>query len=260
MTPPYPLTLRTDAVSLFLDLDGTLAPFVPDPNDVGPDLARNSLLRRMMQAVQGRMAVVSGRSIADLDRILEGIVTPLAGSHGLQRRNAHFDMVAVVPHLSLEPATNEIIAFAKPFSGLRIEHKPLSTALHYRQAPELEPLIHTFTAEVAQRTGLKLQWGAMVAEFMTPGMDKGVAVKAFMTEQPFTGSIPIFVGDDLTDEDGFAAAQALGGIGVLVGPSRSTCARFRLNDVAAVHTWLERAIATHFFVLEVSVEPSHSCI
>jgi trehalose 6-phosphate phosphatase len=206
------------------------------------------------------MAVVSGRSIADLDRILEGTVTPVAGSHGLQRRNARFDLAAGEPHPRLEQAVNEVMTFVKPFPDLHVERKPLSIALHFRQAPELERLIRTFAGEVAQRTGLKLQWGAMVAEFMTPGMDKGRAVRAFMDEPPFMGSIPIFVGDDLTDEDGFVAAQALGGIGVLVGPSRSTCARFRLNNVEAVHTWLERAIATHFFVLEVSIEPSHSCI
>ena len=82
----------------------------------------------------------------------------------------------------------------------------------------------------------------MVAELRTPGPDKGDALAAFMAEPPFAGARPIFVGDDLTDEHGFAAAAALGGFGVLVGPARPTQARARLDDVEAVHAWLAAAV------------------
>jgi len=80
----------------------------------------------------------------------------------------------------------------------------------------------------------------MVLELKTPGTDKGAALSAFMAEAPFIGAVPIMVGDDLTDEHGFEAAEALGGFGVLVGPERSTAARYRLEDVAAVLDWLDQ--------------------
>jgi trehalose 6-phosphate phosphatase len=86
-------------------------------------------------------------------------------------------------------------------------------------------------------------WGHMVAELRTPGPDKGDALAAFMAEPPFAGSRPVFIGDDLTDEDAFAAAAAGGGFGVLVGPDRPTAARMRLENVEAVHAWLTAAIA-----------------
>ena len=92
----------------------------------------------------------------------------------------------------------------------------------------------------AQETGLALQPGSMVLELKTPGADKGVALTAFMAEAPFQGATPIMVGDDLTDEHGFEAAEALGGFGVLVGPERPTAARYLLDDVPAVLDWLDQ--------------------
>jgi trehalose 6-phosphate phosphatase len=96
--------------------------------------------------------------------------------------------------------------------------------------------------ELSESTGLRVQRGAMVLELRTPGMDKGAAVRAFMAETPFVGARPVFIGDDLTDEDGFAAAEALGGFGVLVGPERVTRARRRLTSPAAVLDWLEASL------------------
>ena len=92
---------------------------------------------------------------------------------------------------------------------------------------------------LAQATGLVLQLGDMVAELRTPGADKGMAVSAFLREPPFTGATPVFIGDDLTDEDGFVAAKRLGGFGVLVGEPRPTEARYRLADTDAVARWLK---------------------
>ncbi len=82
----------------------------------------------------------------------------------------------------------------------------------------------------------------MVAELCTPGLDKGAAVRAFMDEAPFAGALPVFVGDDLTDENGFRAARALGGVSILVGPLRATDADMRLDSVPAVRGWLEAAL------------------
>ena len=91
---------------------------------------------------------------------------------------------------------------------------------------------------LADETGLALQAGNLVVELKTPGSSKGTALTAFMQEPPFAGAVPVMLGDDLTDEDGFRAAEALGGFGVLVGPVRETAARYGLPDVVAVLAWL----------------------
>ncbi|ESQ85107.1 hypothetical protein AEAC466_05195 [Asticcacaulis sp. AC466] len=249
-----------DQISLFIDLDGTLAPFQLTPDVVGPDVKRNALLREMGMRLNGRMAVVSGRSIADLDRILEGTIVAMAGSHGLQRRDARLDLVTASPHSGLADAIREIKNFALKFPDVVIEEKPLSVAFHYRQNPSVETVARVFCEDLAQRTGLKWQRGAMVEEFLTPGMDKGRAVRAFMVEPPFLGTTPIFVGDDLTDENGFQAVQALGGFGVCVGAVRDTHAQFQLESVSAVHAWLRQGLQNNYFSLEAEVEPSYSRI
>ncbi len=248
---------RLDDISLFLDLDGTLAPFTDLPEAVGPDIARNALIRDLALRLGGRLAVVSGRPIADIDRILEGVVPAVAGSHGLQRRDARLDMIVAPVHSGVAQARREIAAFVRKYPELHVEAKPLSVALHYRLEPTLEPVVEVFAADLARRTDLKLQRGVMVVEFLTPGMDKGRAIRAFMVEPPFSGTIPVFVGDDLTDEDGFRVVRAFGGTGVLVGGLRETYADYRLGNVEAVHHWLERGLQTEFFELETAIEPSY---
>ena len=114
--------------------------------------------------------------------------------------------------------------------------------MHYRQAPELEPEVRRHADAIAAETGLSLQLGDMVVELRTPGLDKGAALKAFMREAPFKGAVPVFVGDDLTDEHGFRAARSLGGLSVLVGPLRATDADMRLESVDAVRRWLETSL------------------
>jgi trehalose 6-phosphate phosphatase len=96
---------------------------------------------------------------------------------------------------------------------------------------------------MADRHGLELQSGKMVVEVREPGPDKGAALEAFMAHPPFHGARPIFVGDDLTDEAGFAAAVRLGGYGILVGQPRVSAATFRLADVSAVESWLAGNVA-----------------
>ena len=133
--------------------------------------------------------------------------------------------------------------FAARTEGLLIEEKPASVALHYRRAPAAQAQVDQFMGGLAERFGLLLQHGKMVAELRPKGADKGDALRAFMAEPPFAGARPVFVGDDLTDEHAFAAAADLGGSGVLVGPQRPTAACWRLDDVAAVIGWLNRAVS-----------------
>jgi trehalose 6-phosphate phosphatase len=227
--------------ALFLDLDGTLAPIVARPEAVGPDARRTGLLRHLVTSTAGRVAVISGRTLPDLDRILEHQVAPLAAVHGLVRRDARGVVQLSPKPAGIARALAAFRAFASAHAGLLVEDKDLSVTLHYRQAPELADPARTEAERVAAETGLILQRGKMVLELRAPGPDKGDSVRAFMTETPFIGALPIFVGDDLTDEAGFAAAEALGGFGVLVGPARATAARYRLADPEAALAWLEAA-------------------
>ncbi|MBU2118540.1 MAG: trehalose-phosphatase, partial [Alphaproteobacteria bacterium] len=134
-------------------------------------------------------------------------------------------------------------AFAAARPGLIVEDKTVAAGLHYRGDPRHAEAAEALARDLAARTGLKLQPGKLVLELKTPGADKGTALAAFMAEPPFAGGVPVMVGDDLTDEYGFAAAEALGGFGVLVGAPRPTAARHGLEDVAAVLDWLEKVHA-----------------
>lgn len=234
--------LDLGATALFLDLDGTLAPIAPRPEDVRPDSALNGLLRRLSRQLDGRLAVVSGRTIADVDRILDGAVCAVAGVHGLDRRTAGA-VTRATPPPGMPLARAEAERWAAGRDGAHIEDKTTALAIHYRQAPGLRAEAVALARGLAESHGLALQLGDMVAELKTPGADKGEAVRAFMAEAPFAGARPVFVGDDLTDEHGFEAATALGGYGVLVGATRPSAAVHRLPSVAAVRRWLADSLA-----------------
>ena len=239
---PRPDDLRPAETALFLDLDGTLAAIEPRPDHVVAEPDRTHLLGRLAEALDGRLAVISGRALDDLDRILDGSVPALAGVHGLQRRRADGLVVSAEPPAGLAAARLALAEGLPVREGLLIEDKGVAVAVHFRQTPESAAAVLALAGEAAARFGLELQRGDMVAELRPPGADKGDAIAAFMAEAPFAGSIPVFVGDDLTDENGFRAVRDLGGYGVLVGPQRKTLAARRLGGVDEVMAWLERAL------------------
>jgi trehalose 6-phosphate phosphatase len=237
LSPP-PGTL--DGAALFLDFDGTLVELAetPDAIRVSPELPQ--LLARLGERLQGRLAIVSGRAIRDLERYLSCRGLAVSGSHGLELRLTDGSFVPLAAPRGLDHARERIGRFAGSVPGLLVEEKPFSIAIHYRRAPDREPQVRAFMDGLAAATGLVVQQGKMVTELRPAGADKGDAVRAFMAEPPFAGARPLFVGDDLTDEDAFRAAAELGGGGVLVGTSRATAASWRLDDVAAVAGWLSR--------------------
>ncbi|OHB36694.1 MAG: trehalose-phosphatase [Phenylobacterium sp. RIFCSPHIGHO2_01_FULL_70_10] len=238
-TPP---ALDLSRHSLFLDLDGTLAPIVARPSDVGPDPRRTAILEALVRRMDGRVAILSGRTLAEVDHIAGAAVGPVAAVHGLDRRRPDGALDPVPPHPALPEALSAFRALAGRDPGLIVEEKGLSAALHYRQAPAEADAVQALAQDLAQRTGLKLQPGHMVVELRTPGPDKGDSLRDFMAVPPFSGSTPVFVGDDLTDEPAFRAACDGGGFGVLVGPARNSAATHRLEDVSAVLDWLESAL------------------
>jgi trehalose 6-phosphate phosphatase len=237
--PPPPA--RLEGVALFTDLDGALTPLKATPGAVGPDAERRRLLDHVSQALDARLAVISGRTIEDLDRILEGRVTAIGAVHGLVRRAADGSVTRAAPSLNMSEAARAVFAFARADDALLVEDKGAAVALHYRGRPALERACRDVAADLARRLQLEVQAGDCVVELRSPGPDKGAALKDFMGEAPFEGATPVFMGDDLTDEAGFRAARDLGGYGVIVGARRPTGADFALPDVAAAHAWLWRA-------------------
>lgn len=243
---PIPAPPDPAADSLFLDLDGTLAEIAPSPEAATLHPAAHALLPRLVPAFAGRVAVVSGRSLAALEALLPPAALAaglaLAGTHGLElRRNGGTEPAArAAPGLAT--AARALADLARRDPRLRVEDKALSLALHYRGAPEREAELRARARTIAAATGLALQTGKMVVELRTPGPDKGDALRRLMGERPFAGSRPWMIGDDDTDEAGFAAAAALGGHGVRVGPARATAAAFMLPDVAAVVGWLGQGL------------------
>ncbi|HEV7226839.1 trehalose-phosphatase [Brevundimonas sp.] len=239
--PPPPDVLPGGA--LFLDLDGVLAPLAATPDAVRADPHRSAVLRALSERLEGRVAIVSGRPLEEIDRIADGAVTSASGVHGLERRRADGTLLETEPHEAVQEAVAAFQAFARDRPGLIVENKDVAAGLHYRGDPSHAEAAEALARDLADRTGLKLQPGKLVLELKTPGADKGTALTAFMGEAPFAGGVPVMVGDDLTDEHGFRAAVALGGFGVLVGEPRDTAARYGLADVEAVLDWLEKVRA-----------------
>ncbi|MFY7834717.1 MAG: trehalose-phosphatase [Novosphingobium sp.] len=238
--PPSQLPAQA---GLFLDFDGTLVDLIDRPDAVQANARVRDLVAALAERLDGRLAIVTGRD-ADFVRKQLGLQSiGIAGSHG---QEIHFaDGRSSVPEipLSLADVAIALDRLAQAHQGLLVERKPLGVALHYRMVPELEAASLALASELAEAHGLYLQPGKMMVELRARGGDKGSAVARFLETPLFDRAVPIMLGDDLTDEPGFAAAAAHGGWGVLVGPLRRTSARYRLEGVGDVLDWLERAIA-----------------
>jgi trehalose 6-phosphate phosphatase len=235
---PPPLS-RFAPAALFLDFDGTLVELASSPGAIAVPGGLAPLLDRLSERLDGRLAIVSGRAIDDLKRHLGGCAAVLSGSHGAELLYSDGRRIPVSAPPGLAEARESVRRFAARTAGLLVEDKPAGVALHYRLAPERGQEVDSFLETLAGRSGLALQRGKMVAELRPEGSDKGKVVRRLLGEPPFAGARPVFVGDDLTDEDAFRAADSLGGEGVLVGPARPSAARWRLGGVAEVTSWLE---------------------
>ncbi|HEY5713676.1 MAG TPA: trehalose-phosphatase [Allosphingosinicella sp.] len=240
-TLPPPRCDLLDGAALFLDFDGTLVDLAETPDSIRVSPALEPMLRRLQRRLGGRLAIVSGRSLADLESHLPNAGIAFSGSHGLELRLPGGSALPLSVPAGLDDARDKVRNFAASLTGLLVEEKPAGIALHYRRAPASGARVEAFMERLARRHGFSAQRGKMVVELIPLGATKGDALRAFMTEPDFAGARPVFVGDDLTDEHGFTAAAALGGAGVLVGAARPTAALYGLVSVAAVADWLEGA-------------------
>lgn len=239
LSPP-PSSLL-DGAALFLDFDGTLVELAEAPHLIRVPDGLPLLLEALKTRLGGRLALISGRALADLDRHLSCPGIAASGSHGLELRLADGTSIKLGTSPDIGEVREEVARFAAKTPGLLVEEKPAGVALHYRAAAEAQESVSAFMAALAKSSGLAVQHGKMVVELRPPGADKGDALRALMAEPDFAGARPVFVGDDQTDEDAFEAAAAMGGAGILVGEPRPTAACYRLADVAAVSAWLEAA-------------------
>jgi trehalose 6-phosphate phosphatase len=239
LSPPPPALL--DGAALFLDFDGTLVELAETPDAIRVPRALGPLLERLRRRLGGRLAIVSGRAIADLERHVPHSGIAFSGSHGLELRLTDGTVLPLSAPLGLDDVRERVLAFAGGREGLLVEEKPAGIALHFRLAPAERGRVAEFMDGLASERDLAVQHGSMVVELRARGATKGDALRAFMTEPEFAGARPVFVGDDLTDEHAFEAAADLGGAGILVGPARATAALHRLGSVAAVADWLGKA-------------------
>jgi trehalose 6-phosphate phosphatase len=225
----------------FLDIDGTLVEFASDPARIKLDAAVPRLLDTLAKTSDGAVALITGRTLADVDRLFPGQHLAAAGLHGLERRsvNGHIDRHAAHPH-ALDVARRKLAVVVRSYPRLLAEDKGISIALHYRRAPLMGPYARRIMRDLQRALGDRyiLQRGKRVVELAPAGRDKGVAIAAFMREAPFHGRTPFFIGDDVTDEYGFAVVNRLGGYAVKVGRG-STAAHWRFKDVRSVHAWLQ---------------------
>jgi trehalose 6-phosphate phosphatase len=234
---PSPIA-NGELIALFLDFDGTLVEIADHPDSIHVTAGLPAMLEALSRTLEGRMAIVSGRALSDLDRHLGPIAVAMAGSHGGEFRQAGArEAIALADPLPAAVLEN-LQALAKDHGDLLVEAKPFSAAIHYRNNTSACAALLEATQAMATANGLALKHGKMVIELVMPGSDKGAAVRRFMDLPGFRNTRPVFAGDDVTDEDAFKAVAPYGGGGILVGPMRETAAVWRLESVEAVHAWL----------------------
>lgn len=237
---PPPIELLRDA-SLFLDFDGTLVDIAPTPDAVLVSQELTSLLARLRQRLDCRVAILTGRSAATIDQLISPVALAVGGHHGLETRAVGQPNSTMERPDVLDSVVSELRRLERDHPGVLVEDKPLGVALHYRQAPDARDACRRAVQDVARRTGLEVQPGKMVFELKPQGANKGDALRAMMAEPPFAGSLPIVLGDDLTDEPAFVAAQDMGGSGIIVGERTPTRAQFRIASVDEALTWLKQS-------------------
>jgi len=228
---------REGPIALFLDFDGTLVEIAETPHGIAVPERLGDGLFELSARLEQRLALVSGRAIPDLEHHLGALRVARAGSHGAARELADGSALGDLAEALPPTAAAALREFAQT-RGFALEEKQHGAALHYRTDPSLEPHGLSFASDLAAAHGLEVKRGKCVIELVRPGASKAGAVRAFMDVPPFAGARPVFIGDDITDEDGFAAAAELGGFGILVGERTPTIAQYQLADPAAVHSWL----------------------
>lgn len=241
---PVPPPLDPDRHALFLDFDGTLVEFAPEPDAIALKPGTLALLGEVGRRLGGAFAIVSGRRITDLDRHLTPLQFHASGVHGQEFRHLPGNLNIVPPADDLDVARRRLAASMGPADPLLLEDKGGALVIHYRTHPDQKGRAAALATYAASGLdALHVVHGHKVFEIIEHGITKARAVRLFMERIPFAGRLPVFVGDDKTDEDGLRAAAAAGGFGVKIGPGLTEAA-YRLRNVDAVQRWLAASLAT----------------
>jgi trehalose 6-phosphate phosphatase len=234
--PPAP----ADDWALFLDVDGCLLDFADAPDAVTVPPALHTSLQRLSQRLQGALALVSGRALVRIDALFAPLRLTAAGLHGLERRSDVARLLAPPVPAALAAVRSEAQQIAAAWPGVLVEDKGSALGLHWRRAPHAADALRAFAeAALPRLPGYRLQHGNHVVELRPALGDKGEAILALLDEPPFRGRRPVFAGDDITDESGFAVVNAHDGLSVLVGDREPSAAHYALRDPAAVRAWLD---------------------
>jgi trehalose 6-phosphate phosphatase len=230
-------------VAILLDIDGTLLDIAPTPQEVRVSPTLRKTLATLHERTGGAMALVSGRSLHDIDRIFSPLHLSAVGGHGAEIRllpDGHTDPQRTTP--LDEKLRRRFADIAQPGNGIIVEDKEYSLALHYRLAPEKKRAVEDAVAAICAdlpAAFVEVLPGKSVLEIKKIGFNKGTAIRYLMAHPPFAGRRPIFVGDDTTDDAAFAVVPEFGGIGISVGrmvPGVNT----RFEAPRDVRRWLER--------------------
>ncbi len=228
--------------ALFLDVDGCLLDLAHAPDAVVVPKRLPATLSALAQHLDGAIALISGRALANVQRLFGALDLPIAGLHGLERRSTMRSQPAPDPPPAWDVVREDAQRVIAGHPGTLFEDKGAALALHWRNAPHAADELQAFAAATLPRLpGYRLQQGDHVVELRPAAGDKGSAIAALLEEPPFKGRVPVFAGDDITDEAGFAVVNARDGLSVLVGNRRSSCAHYALPDPAAVRHWLAAA-------------------
>ncbi|NER06657.1 MAG: trehalose-phosphatase [Okeania sp. SIO3C4] len=237
---PRPPTVSLDSTALLLDFDGTLIPYA------GQDLLQPTvgdhlltLLVDLQSATDGAAGIVSGRGIAELDGLLDPVKLAMSGTHGSEIRLSPADPPSlVVSSEGYEEMVQQAQKWGHEHPDTMIEKKFITVAIHFHGLPDLEPAARDFALRMeAEHPNYAAQFGRGVIEMKPKGVDKASGCARLMQQGPFLGRQPLFVGDDVADEEGFAFVNARDGVSIKVGPGE-TSARYRLDDADAVRTYL----------------------
>lgn len=228
-------------IALFLDVDGTLLELAPSPDAVRvPGALRNTLVLAS-QRESGALALLTGRTLDVLDRLFAPSLFPASGQHGFERRDGRgcVTRAAVAPGL-LEPVRDWLSAWLGTRGNLELEDKASALAVHYRRAPQLQSEVREVMESAAGTLAphYRLQKGKYVYELAPACCSIRRVIETFMSEAPFAGRTPVFIGDDDTDEEGFEAVNALGGYSIRVGREVRSAAQYRFATVSGVIGWL----------------------
>lgn len=237
--PPSSMSKK---VALFMDFDGALVGFSSNPNDIVVPPSTIGLLSALQEKTDGALAIVSGRSISDLDRMLAPLTLAASGCLGAEMRLRHDGDVCTLAEPMPSDIVHELSSLAERMPGVKFENKVYGACLHFRDAPQTKDILESELAAITTdlQRDVKVIFTECSCEIIEHGYTKGSALRNFFLSSAFRDRLPVYIGNDILDREAFIAVRSMGGIGLCVGNDNITPeVDFTLKSVHDVHKWLE---------------------